>query len=272
MGLMVGSSLVNNTELDFVMNQAIYEYTYEGLTQTQDNEWVYIINFAPKKRKAKYTGTLYVSVKDYAVVRADYTLGKGKTLGGVNLKFLLGVKQSENVSRGTIIFKERENEEGYYLQYASRETGSYIYINRQLKLHTINLIFDFFRLCKEQNVVDNHFAIDYNDKFNIHKVENYLANNLFNKFPGIEFLAKKFKISESKLKVEFKFFFGKSIFQYFQEKQMVVAKELIEENKVLIKELSYKFGYENTSKFTASFKKHHGILPSDCKTNNSITD
>lgn len=57
--------------------------------------------------------------------------------------------------------------------------------------------------------------------------------------------------------------YGKPVFQYFQEKQMHLAKELIHENQMLIKEISYKFGYENTSKFSAAFKKHHGILPSE---------
>ena len=46
-------------------------------------------------------------------------------------------------------------------------------------------------------------------------------------------------------------------------RQMQQAKELILENKLLIKEISYKFGYENTSKFSAAFKKYHNILPSD---------
>lgn len=133
----------------------------------------------------------------------------------------------------------------------------------QLKFCTINLIFDFLKICKEQNVIANHFAIDYNDKFSINKVEHYLMTHLYDKFPGIDFLAEKFKISESKLKSEFKQFFGKPIYKYFQEKQMLLAKELIIENKLLIKEISYKFGYENSSKFSAAFKKHNGMLPSE---------
>jgi len=133
----------------------------------------------------------------------------------------------------------------------------------QLKFSTIHLIFDFFKLCKEQKIIENHHAIDYSDKFSINRVENYLANHLFDKFPGIDMLSLKFKISESRLKSEFKQFFGKPVYKYFQEKQMELAKELILENRLLIKEISYKFGYENNSKFTAAFKKYHGILPSD---------
>ena len=129
---LTNGNFLQNSSLDFVTKHGLYEYSYEGAIQS-DGEWVYIIKFTPRKRMAKYAGTLYVSEKDYAIVRADYTLGEGKTLGGVNLKFVLGVKQSENVSRGTLIFKRTEDEQGYYLQYGSRETGSYIYINRPLK-------------------------------------------------------------------------------------------------------------------------------------------
>lgn len=132
-----------------------------------------------------------------------------------------------------------------------------------LKFYTLNMIFDFFKLCKEQRIIDSHVTVDYEDKFNMNKVENYLSNHLLDKFPGIGFLAKKFNVSETRLKSEFRQLFGKPIYQYFQEKQMLLAKEVLSENQLLIKEISYKLGYENTSKFAAAFKKHHGFLPSE---------
>lgn len=120
-------------KLDFVSDIELYEYAYEGAMYSSQNEFVYVLSFKPKKSKAKYTGKLYVSETDYAVVRADYNLAKGKKLGGINLKLLLGVKASENVSKGTVIFKPRPSGTGYYLQYASTETGQYFYLNRPLK-------------------------------------------------------------------------------------------------------------------------------------------
>lgn len=128
---------LQSSKFEFINNQELYDYNYAGTTETGNNESVLIIKFSPKKRKGKYAGTLYVSEKDYAVVRAEYVLGEGKTLGGVNLKFLLGIKQSDNVSRGTLIFKETAPGKGYYLQYGSVETGQYIYINRPLKFKEI---------------------------------------------------------------------------------------------------------------------------------------
>lgn len=118
--------------LDFVTVQELYRYTFDGAVPGEDG-LVYIIRFVPAGAKAKYSGTLYINEKDYCVVRADFALSEGKTMGGVNLKFLLGVKQSDNVSRGTIIYKRDAELGAYYLKYAVRETGQYIYINRPLK-------------------------------------------------------------------------------------------------------------------------------------------
>lgn len=160
---------------------------------------------------------------------------------------------NEEVLRNFKLFEEVMNLNG--------ESQTVDFLN--LKFCTINLIFDFFKLCKEERIIGNHFAIDYSDKFNINRVENYLSNHLLGKFPGIDFLAGKFQLSESKLKAEFKQFFGKPVFKYFQEQQMELAKQLLLENQALVKEISHKFGYENTSKFSAAFKKHHGILPSE---------
>lgn len=127
------NNVMNKTKLDFIRETDLYDYVYEGATFSSENEFVYVISFKPRRSKAKYTGKLYVSESDYAVVRADYTLGKGKKAGGLNLKLLLGVKMSENISKGTIIYKANPSGNGYYMHYASKETGQYIYINRPLK-------------------------------------------------------------------------------------------------------------------------------------------
>lgn len=118
---------------DFVTKQEAYEYTYAGTIPYGSDSYVYKINFTPRKRKAKYSGELYISPSDYAIVRGDYQLAEGKVKSGLNLKLILGIKQIENISRGTIVYKQKANENGYYLQYASSEEGSYLYINRPLK-------------------------------------------------------------------------------------------------------------------------------------------
>lgn len=118
---------------NFIRQTDWYKYTLDGAIFTQDYKLVYVIKFEPKKSKAKYEGTLYVSESDYSVVKATYKLAKGKTLGGMNLKWILGIKVFENVSSGTLIFKENTTTKKYYLQYANLEEGQYFYLNRPLK-------------------------------------------------------------------------------------------------------------------------------------------
>lgn len=132
-----------------------------------------------------------------------------------------------------------------------------------LKLHSLNLVFDFFKHCKTADLVAQHYYIADEEQEAFARIEKYLNSHLFDKFPGIDFLAKKFKVSETKLQNEFKQVCGKSVFQYFQERQMLLAKELLQDETIQIKEVAYKFGYNNPAKFSAAFKKHHGVLPSE---------
>ncbi len=127
------NNLASNNSLDFVSQLEWYQYTYEGAMYSNENEFVYVLNFKPKKSKGKYVGKLYISETDYAVVRTDYSLAEGKKEGGVNLKFLLGIKFLDNVNKGTLIYKKNVAGTHYRLHYASVESGQYIYLNRPLK-------------------------------------------------------------------------------------------------------------------------------------------
>ncbi|WP_026976475.1 carboxypeptidase-like regulatory domain-containing protein [Flavobacterium tegetincola] len=118
---------------EFMRNTDWYTYTSDGAIFTADYKLVYVIKFKPKKSKASYEGTMYVSENDYAVVKANYALAPGKTLSGINLKLLLGIKFRNNVSRGTLIYKENPETNKYYLHYANKENGQYFYVNRPLK-------------------------------------------------------------------------------------------------------------------------------------------
>lgn len=118
--------------LDFVTDISIYDYSIKDLTYT-DGKPVFIIYFEPRKNRAKYTGNLYVSEEDYAVLRVDYKFAKGKKGESINLKLLLGVKYSENVNNGTVIYKKNLDTNFYYPYYINQEIGRYAYVNRPLK-------------------------------------------------------------------------------------------------------------------------------------------
>lgn len=132
----------------------------------------------------------------------------------------------------------------------------------RLKFATLNLIFAFCRLCREKGIVNNTMSSEYKERFSMNNVEDYLSRHLFERFPGVSFLARQFGVSETKLKTEFKLLFGKPLYRYFQDQQMELAKELILEKQLLIRDIAFKFGFDSPGKFSAAFKKHHGMSPS----------
>lgn len=146
-------------DLEFVKNTDIYTYTYVEATYLGD-DLVYVIDFKPRKNKAKYEGRLYINESDYAVVRADYKLGKGKKLESLNLKLLLGIKVAENVHNGVVLYKKNKHNDTYYLHYASEESGQYFYLHRPIK---------FIELAdKDKDVVAFDFKVEGD---NLEKVE-----------------------------------------------------------------------------------------------------
>lgn len=96
----------------------------------------------------------------------------------------------------------------------------------------------------------------------IKKVELFLLSNLYQKFPGINFLAEKFKVSPTKLKNDFKKVHQTSLLKYYQEKQVQLALKEVEKGG-LIKDIAKKFNYENASKFSKTFQTYNHLLPSE---------
>jgi AraC-like DNA-binding protein len=130
-------------------------------------------------------------------------------------------------------------------------------------MEKINLLRNFMGNYTNENINESPDKMPINDRLRLLKIETYLCENLEKKFDGIDALADMFSVSPTKLKNDFKRMYGKTIFQFFQEKQMLLAKEIIENGDVRIKELAYKFGYVSTGKFSLAYKKHFNILPSE---------
>lgn len=159
------NSISNTSKYDYIHTPENYEYKYEGASFSDQQELIYQLSFKPKKSKAKYKGTLYISESDFAVIRVDYKLEEGKKLNSLNLKFILGVKSSENISNGTVIYKKNPIDYGYILHYVAHESGKYFYINRPLK---------FIELTDGEKDV---FALDLKVEGNSFEKQEYLNIN-----------------------------------------------------------------------------------------------
>ena len=71
-----------------ILNTDLYSYQFENTTVFND-DLVYIISYSPRKGKAKYTGKLYITDEDFAVIKLDFKYAKGKRGQKFNLKLLL---------------------------------------------------------------------------------------------------------------------------------------------------------------------------------------
>ncbi|UXZ09306.1 helix-turn-helix transcriptional regulator [Clostridium perfringens] len=61
----------------------------------------------------------------------------------------------------------------------------------------------------------------------------------------------------------FKSIYGTTIFAYSRMNKMKKAKELLEDNKLSILEISLAVGYSNGGKFSKAFKETFGMLPTE---------
>jgi two-component system response regulator YesN len=96
------------------------------------------------------------------------------------------------------------------------------------------------------------------------EVEQYLNSHIKGKLPVLKALAQKFSISESTLKRQFKKRLGVNISNYFINKKMEYAKQIMRENSIGVTDAAHIVGYTSVHNFITMFKKHYGVyLPSN---------
>jgi AraC-like DNA-binding protein len=99
----------------------------------------------------------------------------------------------------------------------------------------------------------------------IRLVEQRLVQSLQDMLPSQKQLAREFALSESTLKRHFKAIYGKTMYEYYLEKKMELAKCLLQEKRISVSETAYRLGYEKVSAFIIIFKKYHKVLPGSLK-------
>ncbi len=102
------------------------------------------------------------------------------------------------------------------------------------------------------------------------KLEKRLSDYLTTALPSIKVLSKEFNLSESTLKRHFRIVYGKNIYQYYLEKKMELAKEMIEKERLPVAAVAYSLGYEKVSSLTSVFKKIYNVLPKSLKIRKTI--
>jgi AraC-like DNA-binding protein len=129
---------------------------------------------------------------------------------------------------------------------------------------SISLIRDFLSSTSREETDKTPTHIDlYYEK--VKEAEAILVSHLQNTLPRLSFIAQKVALSESTLKRYFKLIYGRSIYEYYLNRKMELARELIIQRPLTVNEAAEIMGYEKVSNFIDIFKKYHGCSPGSIK-------
>lgn len=123
----------------------------------------------------------------------------------------------------------------------------------------LNLLTEFF-LKMHRRISSQRGTALYHEQ-QIINAEKKLMQNLQGGLPDIKSIAAELSISESTLKRYFKKMYGKNIYEYYLEKKMIHARQLLDTHKSSVTEIAYTLGYEKVSQFITMFKRFYGIQP-----------
>ena len=97
-----------------------------------DNVRVYTISFTPRKSKSKFSGKILINSEDYSIVKVVYQFADGKKGQSLNLKWLLGIKVSEDI-KTVLMYYEKNKKNKLFLSYFKETSGTYAYAHRPIK-------------------------------------------------------------------------------------------------------------------------------------------
>lgn len=125
---------------------------------------------------------------------------------------------------------------------------------------TLSILHDIFRRLQHVQTGDknDNNLLLHTKMLTVEKIlDEYLDKNL----PSLKEIAKQVTLSESTLKRNFKKVYGISIYEFYLKKKMQLARHLMDQQPISVKEVAYMLGYEKTSNFITMFKKYYDFSP-----------
>jgi len=123
-----------------------------------------------------------------------------------------------------------------------------------------DLIKDFMGAVSREEVDKTNSNVDqYYEK--VKEAEAILVSHLQKTPPRMGMIAKMVALSESTLKRYFKLIYGKSVYEYYLNKKMEMARTIMMQKPCSVNEIAELMGYEKVSHFIEIFKRHHGCSP-----------
>ena len=117
---------------------------------------------------------------------------------------------------------------------------------------------------EQLKAIENHTGLSYVLKpDDVERI--YLAKAILmdtpNDPPSLIELAHQVSLNDYKLKVGFRQVFGTTVFGYLHQHRMEMARQLLAEQRMNVKEVARTVGYANQSRFASAFRKQFGINP-----------
>ncbi len=103
-------------------------------------------------------------------------------------------------------------------------------------------------------------TISRRDVDKLHYVRRMLSES-FEETPTLFDLAKRVGMSETKLKRNFKEYFGIPVFRMYKQVRMETAREMLLSGEWNVTQAAVEVGYSSLSHFSQAFRKHFGISP-----------
>ncbi|HEX4958228.1 MAG TPA: AraC family transcriptional regulator [Lacibacter sp.] len=113
-------------------------------------------------------------------------------------------------------------------------------------------------------IADVSSNLKTSDVQTIIEIEQHMLEDFSRKPPSINELCRKAAMSATKFKNLFKAVYGIPVYEYYQQKRMQQAADLLTRG-MSVKEAGLKIGYNNISNFSTAFKKQYKVLPQEYK-------
>jgi AraC-like DNA-binding protein len=97
----------------------------------------------------------------------------------------------------------------------------------------------------------------------VSKAQNMLRRQVKNP-PSLKKLSRELGLNQNKMQAVFKHYTGVTVMEYLRGYRMEKALELLKDNQPL-KEIAFEVGYKSASRFSETFYKTYGLLPSKYK-------
>lgn len=132
--------------------------------------------------------------------------------------------------------------------------------NKYLNSKSDELIIYMLEQINSNYLEENYEIITKRDIEKAQEIEKILHNNLV-EVPSLLELADIASMTHTKLSKVFKNIYGQTVFGYLRELRLNKAKQLLDDSKLNITEITYETGWSNPSHFSREFKEKFGLSP-----------